>query len=258
MRPLFASLAIAFSMYSVFPAPQAAWKRENMCYVMACFPLVGLLIGGAIWLWLWFCARVGVTPALAAAVAVALPAVLSGGIHLDGFCDTADALGSHAPRERKLEILKDSHIGAFALIACCLYLFLLFGLWCQYFTFPFDPLSAVVLALGFFLSRCLSGLSVVHFPCAKTSGLAATFADAAVKRRTGAALVSGSALCSAVMLLLLPFTGALVILTSLALFQYYRLMAERQFGGITGDLCGWFLQLCEGLILLAVTVGRNF
>ena len=54
-------------------------------------------------------------------MAAALPLLVTGGIHADGFCDTVDALSSHAEREKMLEILKDSHCGAFAVI--------FFGLW---------------------------------------------------------------------------------------------------------------------------------
>ena len=53
---------------------------------------------------------------------VVAPIIITGGIHMDGFLDTQDALGSYQPRERRLEILKDSHAGAFAIISCAVYL----------------------------------------------------------------------------------------------------------------------------------------
>ena len=54
-------------------------------------------------------------------MAVLIPVLVTGGIHLDGLLDTADALSSWQTRERRLEILKDSHAGAFAIIVCCGY-----------------------------------------------------------------------------------------------------------------------------------------
>ena len=54
-------------------------------------------------------------------VGTAIPILITGGFHVDGFLDTCDALHSYQPRERKLEILKDSHIGAFAVIMLALY-----------------------------------------------------------------------------------------------------------------------------------------
>ena len=60
-----------------------------------------------------------------------MPVIITGGIHLDGFVDTMDAINSYQPIERKLEILKDSHIGAFALISCVTYFIISFGLWSE-------------------------------------------------------------------------------------------------------------------------------
>ena len=91
MRQLLRSLATAFSMYSSIPVPRVEWREENMRYVMCFFPLVGVVTGPAIWCWLWLCRQFGVGAPLAAVVCTALPVLVSGGIHLDGFCDTVDA-----------------------------------------------------------------------------------------------------------------------------------------------------------------------
>lgn len=242
MKPLVSSLCIAFSMYSAVPMPRADWKKENMRWVMCFFPLVGAVSGGLLFAWLWLAARWGLVSSLTAAAACVLPVFVTGGIHLDGYCDTADALASHAPPERALEILKDSHAGAFAVIACAVYFLLAFGLWSQY---AFSARSAGMLAAGFVLSRALSGLSVVSFPCAKTSGLAALFSGAAEKRRVRAVLLVWTAVAGAAMLWLSPIAGMGAFSAALAVFFYYRRMAVKRFGGLTGDLAGWFLQVCE-------------
>lgn len=179
MKKLLRSLAMAFSMYSILPAPRVEWKAENMRYAFCFFPLIGVVIGAAEFGWLWLCRLFGVGPGLTAAVATAIPVLLSGGIHLDGFCDTSDALASHAPAERKLEIMKDPHIGAFGVMACVLCLLLTFGLWTQY---RFHPRTAGMLALGFVLSRSISGLTVVSMRCAKPAAGRPLFG----KRREGA------------------------------------------------------------------------
>lgn len=251
MKPFFSSLAIAFSMYSAIPMPRVDWDKKNMRYTMAWFPLVGAVVGAVVFGWLWLAARLGIGASLTAAVATALPVALTGGIHLDGFCDTADALASHAPTERKLEILKDSHIGAFALIACCLYFLLTFGLWSS---FVFSPRSAAVLSLGFVFSRALSGIAVVSLRCAKTSGSAAMFADAAQKVRVHILLLCWVWVAAALMLRLSLAAGAFCLLAALLTFFYYKWMAYRRFGGITGDLAGWFLQLCELSVLAAMVI----
>ena len=89
-----------------------------MRYAMCFFPVIGAVIGGL--LSLWICLTGDSTGSLfRASVAVLIPLIVTGGIHLDGLLDTADALSSYKTMEEKLEILKDSHTGAFAIIVGC-------------------------------------------------------------------------------------------------------------------------------------------
>ena len=108
------SFFIAFSIYSKIPVPQFAWKEEDMRYTLCFFPWVGAVIGLCFLLWNRFAGVYGIPSTARAAVGAVLPLAISGGFHADGFMDTMDALHSYRDRERKLEILKDSHIGAFA------------------------------------------------------------------------------------------------------------------------------------------------
>lgn len=77
MKKLLRSLAMAFSMYSILPAPRVEWKAENMRYAFCFFPLIGVVIGAAEFGWLWLCRLFGVGPGLTAAVATAIPVLLS-------------------------------------------------------------------------------------------------------------------------------------------------------------------------------------
>lgn len=244
---LIKSCLIAFSMYSRIPMPRTEWQEEDMRYVMCFFPLIGLAIGLVLCGWVWLAGRLQIGAALFSGVATALPVLITGGIHLDGFCDTLDALSSRQPQERKLEILKDSNSGAFAVIGCGLYFLLTFCFWMEWYP---QGRYTWMLALGFVLSRTLSGLSVVRFPCAKNSGLLAMFSHAAAKKRTAWVLVGYFLLCGGAMLLFGTFVGAAVLLLALGVFGYYHHVSCKEFGGTTGDVAGWFLQLCE-LALLA-------
>lgn len=244
---LIKSCLIAFSMYSRIPMSRTEWQEEDMRYVMCFFPLIGLAIGLLLCGWVWLAGRLQIGAALFSGVATALPVLITGGIHLDGFCDTLDALGSRQPQERKLEILKDSNSGAFAVIGCGLYFLLTFCFWVEWYP---QGRYTWMLALGFVLSRTLSGLSVVRFPCAKNSGLLAMFSHAAAKKRTAWVLVGYFLLCGGAMLLFGTFVGAAVLLLALGVFGYYHHVSCKEFGGTTGDVAGWFLQLCE-LALLA-------
>lgn len=248
------SLWIAVAMYSKLPAPRVEWDKKSLSWALCWFPAVGLAVGAVLRLWLWLSGLLGLGAALCAAVALLLPIALSGGIHLDGLCDTADALGSHQNRERKLEILKDSHTGAFAVFTCALYLILFFAAWCE--VIP-APRTAWVLALGPVLSRAFSGLAAVTFPNARGSGLLATFTAPmdAVKARVVLSIWVG--VCAVVMMVLDPLTGFASVLAAGLSFGYYAVMSRRQFGGITGDLAGFFLQICECAMVLFVVLAQH-
>ena len=153
LEPLWAAL----STYSVLPTPQPAWGDPRTRYAICWFPAVGVVCGIVLWGWNWICRAAGVGSVLFACGAVCLPLLLTGGIHLDGYMDTVDALASHQPREKKLAILKDSHCGAFAGIYCGIWFMLLFGLYVEIYT------AGQVAALYpvFAFSRALSALCAI-------------------------------------------------------------------------------------------------
>lgn len=245
------SMIIAFSMYSKIPMPRTEWNKEDMKYVLCWFPWVGAVIGGA-FLLLWeMWNLLSLSDLLFAGIATALPILITGGIHLDGFLDTVDARSSYGDREKKLGILKDPHVGAFAVIYGSLYILL-------YFTLAYELREtgeirqAVLFAVTPILSRILSGSSLLWLPSAKKEGLASTFAAAADLRKNRVVMGILLAVISGLLLLVHPFRGAVILVLCAAIFYCYRRMAVREFGGITGDLAGFFLQICE-LTCLAVS-----
>ena len=126
------SLAIAISMYSKIPVPNVEWNEKNMKYAMCFFPVVGAVIGIIQFLIGGFLLMYTDCGSLFFAVVMALiPVVITGGIHLDGYADTTDALSSYGEKEKKLEILKDPHTGAFAVIGLCVYFLADAALWSE-------------------------------------------------------------------------------------------------------------------------------
>lgn len=249
IKTLLETVDVAFSMYSSIPVPQIEWNEQNMKYMMGCFPLVGvvqaLLLIGWGYLTQWF----GINEILFAAVATLIPLLITGGIHLDGFCDTVDALASHQTREKKLEILKDPHTGAFAVMGCAAYLLLSFALWTQ----PQGEMRLLaiwMMSIGYIFSRGMSALSIMIFPCAKNSGLAHSFSSAAQKQRVRVIASLFIIGCSFAFLAVRLILGALILLGCSLTFWYYHHLSMKQFGGITGDLAGWFLQVNEVVILI--------
>lgn len=246
------AMLIAFSMYSRIPMPKTEWTRERMRYMFCFFPVIGAVIGGLMTLWTHFGRRLAGSGSLYTAVLILIPVLVTGGIHLDGFLDTSDALASFGPREKKLEILKDSHAGAFAVLAGICYFLLDFGAYSEV-----TEQTMRLLAPGFVLSRALSGLSVVTFRMARGSGLAASFSDAAQKRTVGVTMCVYILACLAIMWYAGGETGLVCFAAALAVFAAYRVMSYRVFGGITGDLAGYFLQNCELAMAVAAVVAER-
>lgn len=250
MKSIISSFIIAFSMYSKIPMPKTDWKKDNMKYVMCYFPLIGAVIGGLVYMWSYMDRVLSMSQTFQTVIIILIPIVITGGIHMDGFLDTVDALSSYQHKEKKLEILKDSNAGAFAVIACVGYCLLTFGVW-----YEASRDVILILAIGFVLSRALSGLAVVTFPLANKSGLVTTFSDGAKKKITRVIMLIYILLCIVGMLLLNLVLGMIGILSAMGVFAYYRNMSTKEFGGITGDLAGYFLQVCELTMAICVIVG---
>ena len=244
------TILVAFAMFSALPVPQPVWNERNMRYSLCVFPLIGAVCGGAWWAWSAACAYLPVPDLLRGAGFCLLPVLLTGGIHLDGFADTCDALASCASPEKKQEILKDPRCGAFAAIRLC-----------GYFTAYLALCAAVrpdcqavwCMGLAFVLERAMSGLAVSRFPLAKNTGLAHTFATAADRKAVGRILLVLCLLTGGGMIAAGGLTGAVMLAVGLVVFWRCRVTADRQFGGISGDLAGWFLQRAELWMLAALT-----
>ena len=153
------------------------------------------------------------------------------------------------PREEKLAItLRNSHIGAFAVIMLAAYGLLFMGAFSQIM----DDKAFIVFCAGFFITRCLSGIAVVSFKSAKSDGLLFMFADTAHRTIVRVALYIQLALCMAVLLIVsLPYAVAMIIVAALS-FWYYYVKTKKELGGITGDTAGYFVCICECAMAVAL------
>ncbi len=246
---LFKSMISAFLMYLKIPMPRIAWTAENRSYALCFFPLIGVLIGILLLLWRTLCAMLSLSPLLCGVGSVLVPILVTGGIHLDGFCDVNDARASYADREKQCAILSDPHIGAFAVIKLCMYLMLQAALMAE-----LTKHAASIVALGFILSRSLSGLTAVTFRAAKKTGTLQAFVSPAHKKVTILSLISTAALVSIGMLCIRPALAIAALLGAGLSVGCYKRMAYRNFGGITGDTAGWFLQVCEMTLLISTVL----
>ena len=249
------SIATAFLMFSRVPMPKVAWKPENMRLALAALPLIGVLIGALLWGWAWLCGALSIGSILFAAGMTLLPLLVSGGIHLDGFCDTVDALSSHAVPERKRDILKDPHAGAFAVIGVCAYFLAGFALYTE---LPNEKNAVLLACLIPVLSRGAGALASFGTP-SDGAGLLHTMRSSADRRAVVTILGVWCALGVAGMLLLSPLTGGVMALIVALCTVLTVRMAKREFGGMSGDLAGFCIQICElgmlcGLILVQKVV----
>jgi len=252
LRDVIADLRIAASFVTILPVASSKPAGDGAIARAAwALPVAGLAVGLTGALVYAISSRFGLTPNLAALLALAATTLLTGALHEDGLADTADGLGGGRTRERKLEIMRDSRIGTYGVCA----LILSFGL-------RWSALAAIANPWAVALALCAAHT-------AARAGLPAFMSQVAPARPDGLSASAGSppgrsiAIAFAVGILALTLAlgpgKALVslILLSLAGLMLARL-AIRQIGGQTGDILGAFEQTGEILILLvaaAVQIG---
>lgn len=253
MREFFKAFAVAFSIYSKIPMPHFEWAGKDMKYHLCFFPLVGAVIGGLEFLWLLMWRNLCFGQVLYLCGGLVLPVLVTGGFHLDGFMDTMDALHSYKTREEKLEILSDPHIGAFSVISLAVLVLLCLGFGSEVRRTD----GAVAVCFSFFISRALSGLSVVLFPKAKKSGMLASESESSNGRLVAPCLIAELFLALLAEFLITWRFGmaALLCMAAQAVsFIFYYFFAKRQFGGITGDLAGFFVCVSELSCVIAASL----
>ena len=228
---------------------QTVWTAEDFGRSTRFFPLVGLVLGicyaFAAWLLLY---ALGIR-SLTVALLLILPLLLTGGLHADGFMDTADGVFSGRERARKLEIMKDSRVGAFGVVSFVMLMFVQFALLSDMAW----PLLVPALFVMPIIGRLAMVLAVACFPYAREDGMGKTFVDMADR-----STVVIAALTTAV--LVLPWgvlaTAALVLGTLFA-FLFCRMMTNI-LGGVTGDVYGAATVLTETLVLAVFSLASAY
>ncbi len=248
------SLIVMLSMYTAIPMPMVEWNEKNLRYCMAFLPAVGLILAAGEYLLLFLCKAAEISTALYGTAACVLPVLLTGGIHMDGLIDTSDALGSHGTKEKKLQILDDPHAGAFGIAGVSVYFLLTAGVMAELYG-RMSPEMSIVPAVfsSFLISRAAIAMMIMTIEPSKKSGLLYTFSRAGAK---SAVCVSSAAVLAVCFLLIFSSCGivGLIPFAGLCLFSlYFVRMVCRQFGGLSGDLCGWFIHMAELILFLCFT-----
>ena len=164
MKTYLHAFAMCQSMFCAIPAPQV-WDEKARDKILLFLPIVGLEIG-AIWTAIaWVCRLLNLPTMIMALILSAYPYIITGFLHLDGYMDVTDAVKSWRDLERRREILKDSHVGSFAVIGIVLLML------AQFAAFASAPVDANCFILIFIpaASRCCSALAVTGLKPMSTS-----------------------------------------------------------------------------------------
>lgn len=242
MKQLLHAFAMCQSMFCAIPCPWNIWDEKARDKLLWCLPGVGLEIG-VLW---WFVARICILlqiPSAAAGFLIcAIPFFATGFLHMDGFMDVTDAVKSCRDLQRRREILKDSHVGSFAVIGCCLLLLAQFAFCCS-----FSRETDIRILIGIpVISRCGSCLAVSLLPKMSTS----QYARQQIKTAdwviplcwAAAALAFGFLVCG---------KYGLALLGGAAGYGIALRRAFRSLEGMNGDISGYSLTVSE---LAAVAV----
>ena len=252
-------LRSAIGFLTILPlAPSRA--NGSMASARGWFPLVGLLIGvvlavvDALWFGVFHGKR------MAGGVIVLVPATLFGSafilltlvaltraLHLDGFMDSCDALLGGFTRERRLAILRDPHVGAFAVIGVVCLLLIKFAAISE---LPLGP-RLTLLMLFPCLSRWAMLLTMELYPYIRSNGLGTAFFDGR-QRRVRWQPILGFAFTLAVSVLLAGIGGIVLLAAACAVAWGIGAWAARLLGGVTGDIYGAVNEVSEAVVLVFI------
>ena len=218
------------------------WSAGDSGRASVWFPFVGLVIGVIAWL-AWNEANRVFPPLVASVLTLIVWVLLTGGLHLDGLADCCDGLFMSATPERRLEVMKDPHVGAFGVIGLVLILMLKAGA----LTAVQNP--GILLAAS--LARwCVLPAALV--PLARPSGMGADFA--AGFRRS---FIVWGAIIPLTIAILLGIRGVLSALAGLGVAALVLWLAKSRIGGVTGDVFGMVVEIVETVVLITFLVNIN-
>ena len=240
MKKYFTGFFMSWGMFTSIPCPLKIWDEEARGEMLACFPLTGFVVGI---LWALAVFITGKIPAVFRAFITALiPWLLTGFMHLDGYMDVCDAVLSRRDLETRQKILKDSRVGAFAVICVIL---LITGCICAcagIFTETagaFDLCKLTNFVLIPVVSRCAASLCIMNFKPMGTS----QYSGRTYEKR----LMVLPALCLCLCFVIpVIFKGSVFVPAgTLAVYLVCALFAKKDLDGMNGDISGFAQTLAE-------------
>ncbi|MDU4787392.1 MAG: adenosylcobinamide-GDP ribazoletransferase [Clostridium sp.] len=249
MKNLLNAFNMAISMFTVIPLPKYIWEEKSAKYMMRIYPFVGFIVG-----LIWYGGGVllkyfDISLMMSTGILLTLPFIVTGFIHLDGFMDVCDALFSRKSKEDKLKILKDSRVGAFAVIALGLLFIMDFA---GIYTALEKDFNLIALILIPIISRTIAAYFIIS-----NEPLGESYYGNLFKNGTGKIDKITLGITFITILILSYFLGNKYIIMPLVMGVVGLILlknCKKELDGINGDVAGYILVLTElfGILVLAV------
>lgn len=244
------SLIACFSTYSKIPMPHVMLDSDDLRYALIFLPLIGVVIGTFEFILFLICEVLILPKMFRVLIMAVIPLLVTGGIHVDGFMDTSDALCSYGDKDKMLTIMKDPNIGAFALIN-----FTIYGLLYLAFSYLINNESIVLYSYSFIIARASSGICAVTIKSAKEDGMLNT-----IKKNTHSKVVFAVLLFETVLSLAVVFSinitiSILMLLCVIISYFIYKSKMIKKLGGVTGDTTGYYMCIIELVLIIISSVG---
>ncbi len=228
---------------------QTEWTAEDFGRSTRFFPLVGFVLGLCYMISAWTLIYFLGMRTLTIVVLLILPLILTGGLHADGFMDTADGVFSGRKRERRLEIMKDSRVGAFGVVSFVIHMFFQYALLSDMHPLLLVPALFIMPIIG----RFAMVLSIAFFPYARAEGMGKTFADMADDKTV---LIAGAT--TAVLVLPCGLLATISLIVGVLFSLIFCRMMTRMLGGVTGDVYGATTVLTETGVLFIFSMASSY
>lgn len=233
-------IGTALVLLARLPVPRKAQDHRRASQAVWAYPVAGAIIGLIAGVLLWLLGVIGLPPGPAAAIALGAMAVMTGALHEDGLADCADGLGGGKSREDCLEIMRDSRIGAYGVVALGI------SLVARWSALALLAMSAPI--VGLIVAACVSRMPMVLVMAgmrpARMDGLAAS-----VGRPDALQAAMAFSLALLVALIFTGFWGFVIVLAALAAALPLIFWASRLIDGYSGDVLGGIEQSAEILTL---------
>lgn len=238
----FADIPAALGLLSRLPVTSNGARGAACAWA---FPLTGLILGSIAAAFGWAAAVIGLSNGLMAGFALISLVVMTGAMHEDGLADSVDGLWGGWDKNRRLEIMKDSHIGAYGVIALVLSLLLR---WVALAALAQAGQLTVALIAIATLSRTPMVVAMALMPHARKDGLSASIGRVGTNTATTAV-----AIAALITVALLGWLGLTVILVAVLAGIAVALIAMHKISGQTGDILGATQQITEIMALITLT-----